>query len=110
MQVLFAQDVMIVYAVVTVIGGVIGYKTAKSAASLIASLISGALLLVGFALSRTNPQVGLGIAAVVALALGVFFAMRVAKKGAKMPAVVMLPLSVVSLLVFVWGMLGSSKP
>jgi uncharacterized membrane protein (UPF0136 family) len=97
---------MVVYAVVTVIGGVIGYKTAKSAASLIASLISGALLLLGFALSRTNPQLGLGIAAVVALALGIFFAMRIVKKGAKMPAVVMLPLSVVSLLVFVWGMMG----
>jgi uncharacterized membrane protein (UPF0136 family) len=106
LQVLFARDVMVIYAVVTVLGGVIGYKTAKSTASLIASLISGALLLLGFVLSRTSPQVGLGIAAVVALALGIFFAMRVVKKGAKMPAVVMLPLSIVSLLVFVWGMMG----
>jgi len=106
LQVLFARDVMVIYAVVTVLGGVIGYKTAKSTASLIASLISGALLLLGFVLSRTNPQLGLGIAAVVALALGIFFAMRVVKKGAKMPAVVMLPLSIVSLLVFVWGMMG----
>ncbi|MCS6859993.1 MAG: TMEM14 family protein [Abditibacteriales bacterium] len=105
-----AQGVMLVYALVTVIGGVMGYKSAKSTASLIASLISGVLLLVGFTLSRTTPPVGCGVAAAVALALSVFFGMRLIKKGAKMPAIIMLPLSVVSLLVFVWGMTASSKP
>lgn len=104
-----AQGVMVVYALLTAVGGVIGYKKQGSKASLMAGIGSGVLLLVGFALSRSNAPLGFGIAAVVALALGIFFATRIVKKGAKMPAVMILPLSVLALIAFLWAIFAQQS-
>jgi uncharacterized membrane protein (UPF0136 family) len=102
-----AQGVMIVYAVLTVMGGIMGFKSKGSAASLVASLVSGALLVIGCLLSAGNPTAGYGLGTCVALVLAIFFAMRWKKNGPKMPAVMMLPLSVIVLLVLLWVMLAA---
>lgn len=70
------QIALLLYAVVIAAGGVMGYVSAQSMVSLVNGLIAAVLLLVGLAISFKNPTAGFGLSAVVALALGVFFAYR----------------------------------
>ena len=63
----------IAYGILAIVGGAIGYKQAQSQASLISGTTSGLLLILG-GVARSLGQVwGLGLAAIVtvALALGV---------------------------------------
>jgi uncharacterized membrane protein (UPF0136 family) len=76
-------------------GGVMGYVKAKSKASLIAGLISAALLDVAFAVSMANTETGLYVGTGVSLALCVVFAMRFKKTGKFMPSGMLLGLCIV---------------
>jgi len=98
------QIAVLVYALIIAAGGVMGYVSAKSTPSLISGLLSGALLLVAFALSLRNPKVGFGFAALIALALGVFFLIRFINTGKWMPAGVSVVLSAVMLALMLWGL------
>jgi len=87
------QFVLLVYAVAIAAGGVMGYVSAQSMVSLVNGLIAAVLLLVGLAISFKNPTAGFGLSAVVALALGVFFAYRFFTTGKWMPGGVTMILS-----------------
>ncbi len=63
------QILMIVYGVLLIIGGVMGYVEAKSVISLIAGSITGLLELVAYALARTQPKTGFGLGLIVAILL-----------------------------------------
>ncbi|GBC93890.1 hypothetical protein HRbin15_02392 [bacterium HR15] len=98
------QIAVLVYALIIAAGGIMGYVSAKSTASLISGLISGVLLLVAFALSLRNPKVGFALAALIALGLGIFFLVRFLHTGKWMPAGISVVLSAVMLALMLWGL------
>lgn len=64
---------VIVYGLLMLFGGIMGYVSSKSVPSLISGILSGMFLLGSAAMAKTNPKVGYSIAAVVTLLLvGVF--------------------------------------
>ena len=93
------QIALLLYAVVIAAGGIMGYVSAQSMVSLVNGLIAAVLLLVGLAVSFKNPPAGFGLCAVVALALGVFFAYRFFTTGKWMPSGVTMILSAVAFVV-----------
>lgn len=98
-----AAIVLLVYAVLMLAGGVIGYRAAGSKASLIAGAVSGAVLFGAYAWSRSSPQRGFALAAVVALLLAINFGMRFAKSGNFMPPGMLMTVSIVALVVLAWA-------
>ena len=62
-----AKIYFIIFGLLTIVGGVIGYVRAGSMASIIAGSISGILLLVAAFLLPGNVVAGLAIAAVVSV-------------------------------------------
>ena len=59
-----AKIYFIIFGLLTIVGGVMGYAKAGSTASLIAGSISGILLLIAAFLLPNNMAVGLALAAV----------------------------------------------
>ncbi len=112
--------VLLVYAVLMIAGGFIGYRVAGSRASLISGTISGLLLLGAFVWSRFSPNSG-GIVssrlysngpfvagAIIALLLSVVFAMRLAKTHRFMPSGMMLAVSILALVLLALAALRPS--
>jgi uncharacterized membrane protein (UPF0136 family) len=91
----FVRIYFFVFAILTIAGGVMGFVKAKSAPSLIAGGIAGALLLVAGYLLGTNVQAGLGLAFVVCLALQGRFVPAFIKTKKAMPAGMMAVLATV---------------
>lgn len=94
-----AKLYFIVFGILTIIGGVIGYVKAGSAASIIAGSISGILLLVAAFLLPAHMVVGLTIGLLISLALAGRFVPAFIRTGGIMPAGMMSVLSVIGLLV-----------
>ncbi len=90
------QAALLVYALIIAAGGVMGYVSAQSMVSLVNGLVAAVILLVGLAISFKNPPVGFGLSAVVALALGAFFAYRFFTTGKWMPGGMTMILSAVA--------------
>jgi uncharacterized membrane protein (UPF0136 family) len=88
-------------------GGVMGYKSAGSKASLYSGGASALLLLVAFLLSLSSPVAGLWMGAIVTILLCITFAARLAKTARFMPSGMLLALSVVALLILTWAALGA---
>jgi len=79
-----------VYGLIALIGGLIGYLSKGSVASLVAGGISGCLLLAAAALVPQRPQLGLIGALVISLALVGRFVSAAAKAGPSTVALVMI--------------------
>lgn len=92
-----AKIYFIVFGLLTIAGGIMGYVKAGSTASIIAGSISGVLLLVAAFLLPGNVAAGLVLAAVVSLLLAGRFLPAFIKTGAFMPAGLMAILSVLGL-------------
>lgn len=99
------QIALLLYATIIAAGGVMGYVSAQSTVSLVNGLIAAVILLVGLAISFRNPAAGFGLSAVVALALGIFFAYRFFTTGKWMPGGVTMILSAVALVLMLLAML-----
>ncbi len=84
----------IVFGLLTIAGGVMGYVKAGSTASLIAGSISGILLLVAAFLLPSNVLVGLVIGGLVSLLLAAQFLPAFVRTGKMMPAGMMSLLSI----------------
>jgi len=93
-----AKIYFIIFGLLTIVGGVIGFVKAGSTASIIAGSISGILLIVAAFLLPTNLAVGLGIAAVVSILLAGRFIPAFMKTGQVMPAGLMSVLSVIGVI------------
>jgi uncharacterized membrane protein (UPF0136 family) len=92
----------IVYAVVLIAGGVMGYSKAKSTPSLVAGVISGVLAVIAAVLLHLHhPRSGLGLGALLGVALTVVFARRYASTRKAPPAI---PIIVLSLIVLVFSL------
>jgi uncharacterized membrane protein (UPF0136 family) len=94
-----AKIYFIVFGLLTIVGGVIGYVKAGSTASIIAGSISGILLLLAAFLLPDHLAVGLALAAVISIALAGRFVPAFIKTGQAMPAGLMSVLSVIGVIV-----------
>ena len=93
-----AKIYFIVFGLLTIVGGVMGYVKAGSGASLIAGSISGILLLVAAFLIPGQPAIGLALGAVVSIALAGKFIPAFIKTHQIMPAALMSVLSVIGII------------
>ena len=87
----------IIFGLLTIVGGVMGYVKAGSAASLIAGSICGVLLLIAAFMLPGYLTPGLILALVVSLALAGRFLPAFIKTGHLMPAGLMSVLSVIGI-------------
>ena len=94
-----AKIYFIIFGLLTIIGGVIGYVKAGSTASIIAGSISGIALIVAAFLIPGNVALGLIIAGVVSIALAGRFIPAFMQTGKVMPAGLMSALSVIGVIV-----------
>ena len=94
-----AKIYFIIFGLLTMVGGVIGYVKAGSTASIVAGGISGIALIVAAFLLPGNTALGLIIAAVVSIALAGRFIPAFMKTGALMPAGLMAGLSLIGIII-----------
>jgi uncharacterized membrane protein (UPF0136 family) len=98
---------ILIYGLVVLLGGVMGYLKAKSKASLFSGLGSGTALLVAWIVCRQAAMAGLGLATLIALVLFVVFIFRFLKTRAFMPAGLMMVFSFAATVVFLLGLLAN---
>ena len=80
----------LIYGILSIVGGAIGYKQAGSQVSLISGFISGILLLIAAYLLFGGSPAGPLLAVIVSIILIVVFAIRLAKTRKLMPAGLMI--------------------
>ncbi|GAB4329768.1 MAG: hypothetical protein OHK0047_16820 [Leptolyngbyaceae cyanobacterium] len=97
---------ILVYALLVAIGGIVGYVKAGSQQSLISGLVSGIALAIAWFLSLQTPSAGFALATFLALGLLIVFAIRFRKTGKLMPAGLMAALSLVAMVIFAVSWLG----
>ena len=102
----WAVSSILLYALLMLIAGILGFALAASRASLVAGGGSSAVLLACYWVARREPAKGLGLAAAVALVLVAVFALRLAKTRKFMPSGMLLVLSVLATGLFALGALG----
>ena len=95
--------VLVVYALLMAVGGVMGYVKGGSRPSLIAGLVSAVLLAIAWVVARSNPVAGWTTGAVIAVGLAVVFGMRLAKTGKMMPSGGLLAVSVIAAILLAWA-------
>lgn len=95
-MVAIAPWLILLYALLVLVGGIVGYVKAQSKPSLISGIISGIALLAAWAISLQNLDVGLAIATGLAIVLLIVFALRFRKTNKFMPAGLMAILSLVA--------------
>ncbi|HKP01790.1 MAG TPA: TMEM14 family protein [Chthoniobacterales bacterium] len=96
-----AKIYFIIFGLLTIVGGVIGYVKAGSTASIIAGGISGAALLAAAFLLLGNVVLGLIVAGVVSLLLAGRFIPNFMQTGKIMPAGLMAILSAIGVIVVI---------
>ncbi|MEC9351730.1 MAG: TMEM14 family protein [Planctomycetota bacterium] len=96
------QKVLLVFALLLVIGGIVGYVKKDSAESLIAGTISGAAIFLSCWLYGSRPQFGFGLGLIVSLALLGRFGANALDEGLKlMPGGIIIFFSVVTIVVLI---------
>ena len=93
-----AKIYFIVFGVLTIAGGIVGYIKAGSAASIIAGAITGILLLIAAFVMPEHRVAGLVTALIVSLLLAAYFIRKYLSTGAVMPAGMMSILSVIGII------------
>ncbi|HEU0272976.1 MAG TPA: TMEM14 family protein [Candidatus Udaeobacter sp.] len=93
-----AKIYFIIFGVLTVVGGVIGYVKAGSVASIVAGSITGVLLLVAAFLLPDHRVAGLATAFIISFLLAAQFVPKFIRTGRVMPAGMMSILSVIGLI------------
>jgi uncharacterized membrane protein (UPF0136 family) len=101
-----AKIYFIIFGVLTIAGGIIGFVKAGSTPSLIAGSITGILLLVAAFLLPAHQLAGLILALVVSVLLAGQFVPKFIRTGKVMPAGVMSILSVIGI---VWAIIAAVK-
>ena len=99
-----AKIYFIIFGLLTIAGGIVGYIKAGSVASVIAGAITGVLLLVAAFLLPAHQAWGLGTALIVSLLLLGYFGPKFLHTGTVMPAGMMSVLSIIGIVaaIVVW--------
>jgi uncharacterized membrane protein (UPF0136 family) len=97
----FAALTAMIYGILVLVGGIIGYAQAQSMISLIAGLVFGVIVVISGWLAWQGMAAGVYVAAGSAMLLGLFFGYRLSVTGNFMPAGMMLTLSFVALVIIV---------
>ncbi len=97
-----AQATLVVYAILLLVGGLIGFLKAGSRPSLVAGTISGALALVASGIMARDVR-GVWLGVVLALMMMVVFAIRFGKTRKFMPSGMLGIVSFLVLLVLILG-------
>ncbi|MEP7071185.1 MAG: TMEM14 family protein [Verrucomicrobiota bacterium] len=92
-----ARYYFIIFGLLTIVGGVIGYLKAGSVISVVAGGVSGILLVVAALLLPQHPVAGLILAGLVSFLLAGQFAPKFLRTGTLMPAGLMAILSVLGI-------------
>jgi uncharacterized membrane protein (UPF0136 family) len=92
----------IIFGILTIFGGIMGYVKAGSKPSIIAGSISGILLLVAAFLLPEQRVAGLVIALIVSAVLALQFIPKLIRTGRAMPAGMMSILSVIGVIVAIY--------
>ncbi|AFZ42872.1 protein of unknown function UPF0136 [Halothece sp. PCC 7418] len=87
---LIAKIAVILYGLLSIVGGIMGYKTAHSKVSLVSGGISGVLLLIGGIASFLGQSWGLILATIITAILILVFLIRLVKTQKFMPAGLMI--------------------
>jgi uncharacterized membrane protein (UPF0136 family) len=93
-----AKIYFIIFGVLTIAGGIIGYVKAGSVPSIIAGSITGILLLVAAFVMPEHRVAGLATALIVSLLLAAYFVRKYLSTGAIMPAGMMSVLSIIGVI------------
>lgn len=93
-----ARIYFIVFGLLTIVGGVIGFVKAGSTASIIAGSVSGILLIVAAYLLSGHLTLGLALAGIVSILLAGRFIPAFIKTGQAMPAGLMSVLSAIGII------------
>jgi len=99
-----AKIYFIIFGLLTIAGGIVGYVRAGSVASIIAGTITGVLLLVAVFLLPEHRVAGLTTALIVSVLLAAQFVPKFFRTGRAMPAGMMSVLSVIGIIaaIVVW--------
>jgi uncharacterized membrane protein (UPF0136 family) len=92
----FGRMVLLVYAALMLVGGVVGFAKARSRPSLVAGSTSAVLLLVTWRLAATSPGAAYWTGAALALVLSGMFGVRLARTKKAMPSGALLAVSLVA--------------
>jgi uncharacterized membrane protein (UPF0136 family) len=92
-----AKFYFIVFGLLTIAGGIMGYVSKGSMPSIIAGSISGILLLAAAFLLPNHAAIGLAVAAIVSVLLAGRFVPAFIKTGSLMPAGMMSILSIIGI-------------
>lgn len=87
----------LIYGVLAIVGGAIGYRQAGSQVSLLSGFISGILLLIGAYFLWGGALIGPLLSAIVSLVLIVVFTLRWKKSRKLMPAALMIAFGIINL-------------
>jgi uncharacterized membrane protein (UPF0136 family) len=94
-----AKIYFIVFGVLTIVGGIIGYVSKGSVPSIIAGTVAGVLLLLGAFLLPNHVVAGLAIELIISLLLAGQFVPKFIKTGKVMPGGMMSILSVIGIII-----------
>jgi uncharacterized membrane protein (UPF0136 family) len=102
---------ILIYGLLVLLGGVMGYVKAKSQVSLLSGVGSGVALIVAWFICHQlqQPLAGLGLATVVGLVLFIVFVIRFSRTRAFMPSGLMMVFSLAATAVFFLGLLASGS-
>ena len=92
-----AKIYFIIFGILTIAGGIVGYVKAGSMASIIAGCIAGVLLLVAAFLLPEHQAIGLVTALIVSVLLAAQFVPKFLRTGRVMPAGMMSVLSAIGI-------------
>lgn len=103
---------ILIYALLVIVGGVMGYVNAGSQVSLVSGLSSGAALLIAWMISLQSPRSGFPLAALFAIILVGIFAARYRRTRKMVPAGALAIVSLVAAIVFAvgWILVVSTVP
>jgi uncharacterized membrane protein (UPF0136 family) len=88
----------IIFGLLTIAGGVVGYVKAGSVPSIIAGSITGVLLLIAAFVMPEHRVAGIATALIVSLLLVAYFGRKYLSTGAIMPAGIMSVLSILGII------------
>jgi uncharacterized membrane protein (UPF0136 family) len=103
-----AKYSLAVIGIIMLLGGVFGYRRAKSKASLIAGIGSSILLALACGLSFSYPLIGILSGFVVLCCLDVVFVIRVLKTRVIMPGGMLLILCLIEQVILILGLMNLS--